>query len=67
MPENRGFVEPEDGTEAFELFLKTEGCSVTACRVEAADPLEAADLAEGAEWCPGWCADLAAATRENPA
>lgn len=48
--------EPEEGTEAFEVLMMTEGCSVTECRGEAYDPYEAAVLYTGESWCPGHCA-----------
>ena len=65
MAGSRPFVEPEDGTEAFEIYLETEGCSVTNCRIEATDPFEAAELAGDADWCPGWCRRLAEAMGGN--
>lgn len=51
---------PYGSPKAEKLYILTEECSVTRCKVEASSPEEASNAAGDAEWCPGWCAAFVA-------
>ena len=60
MEELDSAVVPYGSPEAERLYMLTEECNVTRCKVDASSPEEAAIAAGDAEWCPGGCAAFVA-------